>query len=552
VIRKSSTYRIVLRLTQYALVVLGGLWVDTALTNGIPDTRGDSYHTLESLNQVSQNGLLGEDGHEPVFLDPNLIDPNMISVILTPAGGHYELEGGLVIDVPVGAVSEETSFLIRLLDANEVQPHLDSSMTEKRFMGGFEVFSNGIAFDLPMSIRVPVDPLRDANSLPFLFDLDKEYSTVIPDLPDEIDTPVYGAYSLQAASSVRRSQRSDFRLAGIASAEGLMYDPRDALANVLLQVLVLPPVLENAVILEVYNLMGHQDCLHNPCRCLRQRKITERSADLISSTGCSNVKLEGHVTYPDCPGQPTESWTFQEQSIYIRTKFIPDRRSISCQESLRLDTSIIDIKDNIQKGYKVKVTSSRPDLLEVTTLLDDLHLLERVGDKMGVAHVVIDAGCDLIKRIPIQVGGEIPNVTGLWSASGTETWWDCQEPEDNATYPISISIEFDSQVESTFAGSFSFFQEYEDYTESYQENYFGEITQDCEITERYAYKVTGYTTYTHKYHYPSDGDHPYTHITEGTDTFSGALEKGVMRLTTLGADTSGDTCNSHGTIILTR
>jgi hypothetical protein len=548
---KSDTYRVALRRYIPVLVLLAGFCGDTALSNGLHDTQGDTYQRLEYVNRMSQHWLLGQDDNESEFGDPNLIDPNMISVPLTPAGGHFELGDGLVIDVPTGAVSEETSFLIRLLDANEVQPFIDGSSTEKGFIGGFEVLSNGIALDLPMSIRVPVEPLRDANSLPYLFHLDKEYSTVTPDLPDEFDAPTPGAYSILAANSIRRDRRSDFRIAGIATAEGLMYDPRDALASVLLQVLVLPPVLEDALILQVYNVMGHQDCLYNPCRCL-QKKIAERSADLISSTGCSNVNINGLATYLNCPGQPTESWAFQEQSIYIRTKFIPDRRSILCQESLRMDTSIVDIKGDIQEGYEVKVTSSRPDLLEVTTLLGDLHLLERVGNKIGVAQVVIDAGCNVIKRIPIQVGCEMPNVTGLWSATGTETWWGCQEPEDNATYPVSISIEFDSQVESSFAGSFSFFQEYEDYTESYQEDYFGEIEQDCEITDRCAYKVTGYTTYTHKYHYPSDGDHPYTHITEGTDTFSGVLEGDMMRLTSLGVDTSGDTCNSHGTMVLTR
>jgi hypothetical protein len=336
-------------------------------------------------------------------------------------------------------------------------------------------------------------------------------------------------------------------LAAAPADSGYMYDPRDAIAEFMIS--ITPPERKSQMLIELYDVLGHSDCLANPCRCLRQF-VTSHAADFESANKCSMVSESGSIQFPDCEGQPIEGWSMKHESIQIAYTLSPDTRSILCDGSLTMIVDIFDIEGRRRENYEVTVTSSRPDLLEVTSFEGNLFLLERVGKDSGVANVVIDADCGIIRTVPIEIGCEIPDVSGQWSVSGSESWWGCFDPKDNGSYPFSMSIEF-SQDGSTFSGTISFEAEYEDYIETYTEKYHGEIALDCEITDRCVYKVSGSTDYTEKYHY-FEGDEPYTHTVTGIDTFTGNYSEGVMRLTTLGMDTSGDTCQTSGTVTLTR
>jgi hypothetical protein len=533
---QSRMYRVFLISAVSVFLALGTLHGGAALAAGGYEIEGDldsdSEVDLHDLREMSEIWLLGADVNEPVIVDVN--EPVIADVNLTSAGGIFELPGGLVIDAPPGAVSENTLFQIRLIDANEVEPYLDIGSMRKSFMGGFEIISDGIVFNIPILVRFPIEPLHDPNSLPHIFYLNKDDGTLIPDLPEIEDTvlPEQASYSMLAAAPAD---------------SGYMYDPRDAIAEFMIS--ITPPERKSQMLIELYDVLGHSDCLANPCRCLRQF-VTSHAADFESANKCSMVSESGSIQFPDCEGQPIEGWSMKHESIQIAYTLSPDTRSILCDGSLTMTVDIFGIDGKRRENHEVKVTSSRPDLLEVTSFIGNMFLLERVGEDTGVANVVIDAGCEITRTVPIQVGCEIPNVAGQWSVSGRETWWGCLNYEDDGTYVFSLSVEF-SQAGSTFTGTISYRQEYEDYIETYTENYHGEITPNCEITDRCAYKVSGSTNYTETYFY-FEGDEPYTHVTKGIDTFTGDYSEGVMRLTTLGSDTSGDTCQTFGTMILTR
>lgn len=491
---------------------------------------------FNDMVKMSEAWLLATDDNEPN--EPN--EPVISDVNITPAGGYFELPGGLVIDAPVGAVNEPTLFQIRLLEAEEVEPYLDIGKIEKSFMGGFEIISEGVKFNLPVSITFPVKPLNDPNSLPYLFLLNKENGTFIPNLPEDAPPPVQGRYAMLEAN---------------ATAGGYIYDGRYYAAEFLLSFLPQDPFVRSYVLTELYEVMGHKDCEIDPCRCQGRWDIAEGAADLVSTTGCSNYNISGGVTYTDCAGAPTETWNFEEDSIQIAVK--TDKNSILCEGSITMTVELYDINDEPLENQEVQVTSLRPDLLEVTSFGGGLFSLERVGDDTGVANVVIDAGCEITRTVPIQVGCEIPDLTGRWRANGSATWWGCQDPEDDGTYTGPYIIEFDSQVKldshtSRFAGTFEYTEFTEDYTLYYTEDYNGEISVDCEVTDHCAYKVTGRTNYTEKYYFPeSEPDEP-PYIIRGIDTFSGDYNNGVITLTKLGFDTEGDTCQTSASATLRR
>jgi hypothetical protein len=535
--KQSIGYRAFLVSAAFVMFATGWLHGGVALAAGGNDIEVD----FNDLIKMSEAWLLASDGNEPN-------EPVVSDVNLTPAGGLFELPGGLVIDAPFGAVNEPTSFQIRLLDANEVEPYLDIGQAKKSFMGGFEIISDGIVFNVPIFVQFPIIPLQDPNSLPHVYYLNKEDGTLIPDLPEPEDTnssePVL--YSLLAASPAEN---------GTSPAEnGVMYDPRNAVAEFMIS--ITPPERRSQMLIELYDVLGHSDCVANPCRCMRQF-VTSHSADLVSANKCSKVSEIGSIQFPDCEGQPNESWDMEHESIQIAVTLNPDRRAILCEGSLTMTVNVFGIDGKRMENYEVKATSSRPDLLEVTSFGGGLFSLDRVGEDTGMANVVIDAGCEITRTVPIKVGCKIPDLTGSWVVNGFKNWWGCQDEEDDGTYTGPYTVEFDSQVKldshtSRFAGTFEYTEFTEDYTLYYTEDYVGEISVDCEVTDHCAYKVSGSTNYTEKYYFPdSEPDEP-PYIIKGIDTFSGYYSQGVITLTTLGMDTSGDTCQTAGSATFRR
>ena len=529
--KQSIGYRAFLVSTAFVMFALGPQYGSAALATGDNDIELD----FNDVVKMSEAWLLEADGNEPN--EPN--EQVITDVNITSAGGHFELSGGLVIDVPAGAVNKPTSFQIRLLDANEVEPYLHIDQVKKSFMGGFEIISDGIVFDVPIFVQFPIVPLQDPNSLPHIYYLNKEDGTLLPDLPEPEDTSTQAQrlYSLLEASPAQN---------------GFMYDPRFAIAEFMIS--ITPPGRRAQMLNELYDVLGHSDCTANPCRCKRQF-ITSESSDLVSVDKCNKFSENGSIRFPDCEGQPTETWNMMQESLQIAVK--TNRNSILCDGSITMTVNVFDIDGELAENQEVKVTSSMPDLLEVTSFGGGLYSLDRVGDDTGVADVVIDAGCEITRTVPIQVGCEIPDLTGKWMANGTETWWGCQDPEDDGTYTGPYTITFDTQTKldshtSKFTGTFEYTEATEDYTLHYTENYVGQISIDCDVTDHCAYKVSGSTDYTEKYSFPdSDPDDPPFIIT-GIDTFSGDYNNGVITLTKLGMDLSGDTCQTSGSATLTR
>lgn len=519
-------YQAFLVSAAFIIFATGQLHGSAVSAAGINDMEID----FNDMVEMSEAWLLEADVNEPN-------EPVVGDVNITSDGGHFELSGGLVIDAPAGAVSEAASFQIRLLDESEVEPYLDIGQVKKGFLGGLEIISDGTVFNEPVLIRFPVKPLEDPNSLAYIFYLNKENGTLIPDLPEEPDESAPSSLKVPAEASFGGTY---------------MYDSRDLIVEMLTQ--DLPYELHYLVLTEVFDALGHNDCEENPCRCLGQIPI-EGAVDYESSEGCSKVAVSGAVLFPYCEGQPVQSYSFKEQSLQIAVK--TDKNSILCDGPATMTVNIFDMNDQLVEDYEVKVTTSRPDLLEVIPSEGDAYRLERVGNETGVANVVIDAGCGITRTVPIQVGCEIPDLTGRWVVSGSETWWGCQDPEEDGVYTEQFTVEFDSQVEinsytSRFGGSFEYSEFTEEYTLYYTESYTGSITVDCEVTDHCTYKVSGSTDYTERYYFPDSepGDPPY--IISGIDTFSGRYSGGVITLTTLGFDTEGDTCQTSGSVTLRR
>jgi len=462
-------------------------------------------------------------------------------IAVDPAGGTYPFGQGASLRLPPGAVSEDGTISVRTIPAEQVTPYLAQGPHGKRYLAAVE-FGPGVrVFDKPIDINLPSEPLVPGEDLPYLFYLNRETGMLIPYLPAPAPAFVNAAGVLLAdANPIGQYFDVDCGTGQLG-----IRDLRD-----------FPPEDWILVMAAMDKILANSDCIENPCRCCKFR-VRSKDTDYYEKDRCTNVSAKGDIEYLDCPDQPKESWDFDEPSIKLFLS-LTGKQKLNCnQKSVLLETYVYDVNGYELPEYPVTVTSSNEGLLTVESQGTHEFLLVRAGEKSGVVTVTADAGCDITEHILVQVGCEIPDLTGSWSVSGSESWWGCKDPEDDGVYSEPGSIEFDSQVKLTdssamFAGKYEYSESTDAYNMYYEEDYSGEISVDCEVTDRCAYKVSGSTSYTEKYFFPDSepGDPPYT--ISGIDTFSGHYNNGVITLTTLGMDTSGDTCQTAGNVTLTR
>jgi len=96
------------------------------------------------------------------------------SLTITPAGGVYTFDNGVIFEAPAGAVDENIDLRVRLLDASEVQLILDSQpgANGKEFIAGVEIEPKGYAFAQPVTLSLPADRPLSPTALPMLLIVD--------------------------------------------------------------------------------------------------------------------------------------------------------------------------------------------------------------------------------------------------------------------------------------------------------------------------------------------------------------------------------------------
>jgi len=84
----------------------------------------------------------------------------LVAATVEPEGGMFEFASGVILDIPPGAVREVTTITVK-----ELPPGLDSLLNardyashEKHVLGGFIGEPDGLVFDLPIRVIVPISP----------------------------------------------------------------------------------------------------------------------------------------------------------------------------------------------------------------------------------------------------------------------------------------------------------------------------------------------------------------------------------------------------------
>jgi PKD repeat protein len=222
------------------------------------------------------------------------------TAVLTPEGGRLELEGGVVLEVPAGAVGSPTEIQWRLLQEGEVnralyaqymisqhwagreiQGVLFTGNPPYRLVAGIEIEPTGISLQKPIAVTLPASPFyqpyRALHPAHVWISGEGELDryTAAP-----IDIRPTGLFEIPGAEEPVRSYSVTFNLS--SSSKHAVID-REVVSS---------------------EEISECDVPETSCRC--GRILVETGGHDYSNEECTLSQSVVRVTFLDCPSQPVE------------------------------------------------------------------------------------------------------------------------------------------------------------------------------------------------------------------------------------------------------
>lgn len=226
-----------------------------------------------------------------------------------PAGGTLTFANGVKLVFPVGAVDTPTVITIEDLPAAQIDAILSNpamvSTRTKRFLGGFSAKPDGLTFKAPVEAWIPVLPL-DPYVIPVQLNVRLNEGTYR-----------YSSSSLEYDGSLRMVKLelqhfSDETIAGLSPEQ---FDKMCSSCGTF-----------DSGVCEAYDPLQPACCMlpratrascasAAGCDCCREKRMIVTTTD--TEFVCGECQILGStitITYPDCPGSPTETYSISEKA----------------------------------------------------------------------------------------------------------------------------------------------------------------------------------------------------------------------------------------------
>ncbi|MBN1697340.1 MAG: hypothetical protein JW881_07485 [Spirochaetales bacterium] len=188
-----------------------------------------------------------------------------VGISITPAGGTYDLLNGYRLIVPEGAVHRDTVIRIKEADKNLTESIYERyGISASKMICSFEAEPDGLSFDLPLRLIVPVD--IGQGDIPFMHELDPENNTLAP----------------------RKSK--------------MVFDPEQKTLEIYVN------HFSASTVSKIEDLLkkGEEYCRQFPCKC-GELVIEQWEPDYICDSGnCKISESTISVTFSDCTDAPEE------------------------------------------------------------------------------------------------------------------------------------------------------------------------------------------------------------------------------------------------------
>lgn len=237
-----------------------------------------------------------------------------------------------------------------------------------------------------------------------------------------------------------------------------------------------------------------------------------------------------HVYWRSAPprltigAQPSSVW--ERDDIGVSADLLCDEQGGLADQEIVFDSDTIgssdfspESGDTDQAGH-IRTTLSTQDLLPGEHHIDASY---QWTSQDGSQNETVRA------TAVITVGG----LTGTWKISGSETWSNCTDPEDNGTWPGTVKFFMVELGDGAVTGGGSWPRT--------SESFDGRVTKTGTTT----FSINGSTDYVEKYE-NDDGDVYWT--ISGSSTFegTGSVATQTIDFTWRGQDQFGDTCSFTG------
>jgi hypothetical protein len=195
------------------------------------------------------------------------------NLTISPAGGTYELNDGITLVIPAGAITGEQEIQIRKIDPSELIPVFSNrSIDTENVLAGYEALPDGLTFTTPITVKF----------------------TDVPKMNGYVPLIHYVDFNTNSYSIANTQSNYDPN-AGILEWKVSHFSGASAEA------------------LEALKQIGQQDCRDNPdnCRCGKINTEVVEGNNLCSEGGCVISESQVNVSFPDC-GTPVEVSFIQE------------------------------------------------------------------------------------------------------------------------------------------------------------------------------------------------------------------------------------------------
>ncbi|MBN2520696.1 MAG: hypothetical protein JXB17_09345 [Bacteroidales bacterium] len=221
---------------------------------------------------------------------------------ITPEGGEYIFKNGIKLNVPAGAVTEETEIEISIVDSTNTQLQsifINRGESMSSLIACIEAKPDGLSFNAPVKLTIPVE--FEKGILPFVYDVDFENGTYTPVVATVVTNPEAGNIELSishfCAKSIQKTAEDKY---------------------------------------------GEEQCAKEPCKCMDGNTFEQEDRDVIcDKEGCQAVQTKTKATYPGCDNL-VEMYIAYELSDKCVPQLIlsADKTTISPEESCEITIKV--------------------------------------------------------------------------------------------------------------------------------------------------------------------------------------------------------------------
>ncbi len=292
-------------------------------TDGERDASGEG--TSSDVDAGTEGELLAPDASDDV--EPESVGE---SFTLGPEGGTYELENGIVLRAPPGAVEKDTEISLSLIPVGELDAIFERrGVPRSRLLAALDAQPDGLEFERPIRVTLPVE--LDAGEVPWVHQVELDEESYWPTATETTTRGPSGALSLTLThfSEYTVEQLEEMR-------------------------------------------RGEEDCRREPCRCGAYH--TEQSdGDAICESGdCQITRSELTITYLDCDGLPEETSSVTEMNgeCQPRMTLSADRNEIDTSDQTTV-TAEVGLACDPRSGESIRFSHTGPAGLSPTSALSD-------------------------------------------------------------------------------------------------------------------------------------------------------------------------------------